>query len=132
MNLFFGNNLRCAECHSGFNFTNLNYENNGIYAMYADSGRAAVTLNPNDNGKFKIPTLRNIALTAPYMHDGSFATLENVIDHYAQGGQNHANQNSKISGFSITTQEKSDLIAFLHTLTDYEFINNPNFSVPTP
>ena len=130
MNLFFSNDLKCAQCHSGFNFTNNLFENNGIYLNYVDSGRARITLNTNDAGKFKVPTLRNVELTAPYMHDGSFSTLEDVIDHYSSGGKGHRNQSNLVAGFSITATEKNDLINFLKSLTDHEFINNPNFKAP--
>ena len=91
MNLFFGEKADCFHCHIGFNFTNNAFRNNGLYTDYADSGRMRVTENPNDMGKFKVPTLRNIALTAPYMHDGSLATLEEVLDHYIDGGRPSAN-----------------------------------------
>lgn len=127
MNLFFSSNLNCSSCHSGFNFTNNNFENNGLYLNYADTGRARITLQSFDSGKFKVSSLRNSALTAPYMFDGSKNTLEEVIDHYASGGQAHPNKNPLVSGFSITTQEKIDLINFLNTLTDDEFLNNPEF-----
>lgn len=130
MNLFFSSELKCSECHTGFNFTEYAFENNGIYLNYTDSGRARVTLNPLDAGKFKVPTLRNIELSGPYMHDGSFSTLSEVIDHYAQGGKGHHNQSDKVVGFSITADEKANLIAFLKSLTDHEFLNNPNFKNP--
>lgn len=130
MNLFFSPALKCAECHTGFNFSNYDFENNGIHLNYLDSGRARITLSSADAGKFKVPSLRNVELTAPYMHDGSFATLSDVIDHYAQGGKGHPNQSSKISGFTITAQEKEDLISFLKALTDHEFLNNSNFKDP--
>ncbi len=130
MNLFFSEDLKCAQCHGGFNFTNLNYENNGIYLNYIDSGRARITLNTDDAGKFKVPTLRNIEVTAPYMHDGSFNTLEEVIDHYSSGGKGHRNQSDLVSGFTISASEKQDLIAFLKTLTDHEFLNNIKFANP--
>jgi len=130
MNLFFSSSLKCAECHSDFNFTNYQFENNGIYLNYSDSGRARITLNSADAGKFKVPSLRNVELSAPYMHDGSFSNLSDVIDHYAQGGKGHHNQSNKITGFSITPQEKQNLISFLESLTDHEFLNNPNFKAP--
>jgi len=76
---------------------------------------------------FKVPTLRNIEMTGPYMHDGSFQTLEEVIDHYNAGGKNHINKSNIIRPLALTKQEKKDLIAYLKTLTDYSFINNKNF-----
>ena len=126
MELFFSDSLNCSSCHSGFNFTSNSFENNGIYLNYTDKGRGRITLKNSDNGKFKIPSIRNINVTAPYMHDGSFVTLNEVIDHYANGGKNHVNQSQKIKGFVISEQEKQDLINFLGSLTDYEFLTNPD------
>lgn len=123
--LFFSDSLHCADCHSGFNFTTNLFENNGLYLVYADTGRARITLKPEDSGKFRVPSLRNIALTAPYMHDGSLATLDEVIAHYASGGAAHPNKNPMLNGFQLSIQDQADLIAFLHTLSDVEFINNP-------
>lgn len=129
MDLFF-NELHCATCHSGFNFTNFTTQNNGLYEVYSDSGRARATHLPEDKAMFKIPTLRNIALTAPYMHDGSLASLEAVIDHYMSGGQSHVNKNPIIQPFDLTKRQKRDLIHFLECLTDEDFISNPDFSNP--
>ena len=125
--LFFADSLHCADCHSGFNFTSFNFENNGLSLNHPDTGRARITLLPQDVGKFKVASLRNVEVTAPYMHDGSLGTLEDVIDHYASGGQPHANKSPLITGFSLSNQDKSDLIAFLKTLTDHRFLNNPSF-----
>ncbi len=119
--LFQSNKTNCSHCHSGFNFTSNGYENNGLYVEYKDEGRFLLTRDSSDMGKFKIPTLRNIALTAPYMHDGSLATLEEIISHYENGGKRHRNQNSKIGGFKLSEQERVDLIAFLEGLTDERF-----------
>jgi len=124
--LFF-NQLQCATCHTGFNFTNYNFENNGLYQNYADEGRARFTTQPNDIGKFKTPSLRNVALTPPYMHDGSLPTLESVIEHYNSGGNIHPNKNPLIQPLNLNTQQKSDLISFLQSLTDQTFINNPEY-----
>ena len=124
--LFFSDSLACGSCHAGFLFTNLHFENNGLYKQYADQGRRRVTLRIQDDAKFKVPTLRNIALTPPYMHDGSFQTLEEVIDHYAKGGQKHPNQSPEIKGFTISKNQKINLIAFLKTLTDQSFILSQN------
>lgn len=130
LNLFQSDALKCAECHSGFNFTNEDFRNNGLKAVYPDTGRARITLDPADAGKFKVPSLRNVALTAPYMHDGSIATLGEVIDHYAAGGMGHRNQDPLVAGFVLSDAEKADLIAFLESLTDEVFIRNPVFSDP--
>jgi len=118
MQLFFSDKLKCATCHSGFNFTNYQILNNGIYEKYEDLGLYRITGKDSDIGKFKTATLRNIALTAPYMFDGSFKTLEEVIDHYNSGGKNHANQNVLIQPLNLSKDEKQALKAFLLSLTE--------------
>ncbi len=119
MQLFFNDKLNCSGCHSGFLFTNNSFQNNGLYNDYsADSGRARITLLHEDVGKFKVPTLRNISITAPYMHDGSVATLDDVINHYMSGGSGHENQSELIKHFVLNLQEREDLINFLNALTD--------------
>jgi cytochrome c peroxidase len=125
--LFFSTKTNCSACHAGFLFTNQTFQNNGLYEQYADTGRQRITLLPIDRGLFKVPSLRNIALTAPYMHDGSFANLEAVIEHYNAGGVNNSNKSNLIVPLNLTVEEKSNLIAFLKSLTDNEFINNPAF-----
>jgi len=89
-----------------------------------------ITFNEADKAKFKIPTLRNIGLTAPYMHDGSFTNLMQVIDHYNAGGVNHPNKSHLIQPLNLSIDEKQDLLNFLLSLTDFSMINNPNFSKP--
>lgn len=127
--LFFSTELGCTNCHSGFMFTNSAFENNGYFENYdSDSGRARITTLTTDVGKFKVPTLRNIAVTAPYMHNGSIATLEEIIDQYAAGGSGHVNQSYLIQGFDITAEEKQDLIQFLHALTDTDFLSNASLA----
>jgi len=116
--LFNSEELNCSQCHSGYNFTNYAFENNGLYEDYQDSGRALITKQPEDLAKFKVPTLRNIALTYPYMHNGSVETLKEVIDHYASGGKGHTSQSHLVAGFEITPDEKEALLAFLQTLTE--------------
>lgn len=126
MELFFSDDLSCSGCHSGFNFTNWAFENNGLYATYyPDSGRARITRDPADAGKFKVPTLRNISVTGPYMHDGSLASLEEVIEHYNSGGQDHPNKSSLIQPLGLSIEQKNDLIRFLETLTDPTFLIDP-------
>ncbi|MBI1306488.1 MAG: c-type cytochrome [Bacteroidetes bacterium] len=138
-NAFFPENsgADCAHCHGGNNFENNQYTNNGLDgdAEIEDAGRKQVTGADADNGKFKIPSLRNIALTPPYMHDGRFATLEEVIDHYDHGLKKSqtidpALENTRDSGLRLTEQDKKDLIAFLRTLTDEVFISDPKYSSP--
>lgn len=125
--LFFSEYLMCSSCHSGFLLTNLNLENNGLYEDYEDYGHQRVTGQGKDNALFKVPTLRNIELTAPYMHDGSMESLEEVIEHYASGGKPHFNKSDKIKGFEISEAEKKALIAFLKSFTDEQFISNKAF-----
>lgn len=125
--LFFSDALGCANCHSGFLFTNNTFENNGFFSDYsADSGRARITWLHEDVGKFKVPSLRNVGVTAPYMHNGQVETLDEIIDMYAAGGSGHENQSGFITGFSITPTEKEALIAFLLSLTDISFMQNPD------
>ena len=124
--LFKSDELKCNSCHNGVFFTNFEFENIGLEIHYTDSGRARITLNPADAGKFEVPTLRNIAVTQPYMFDGRFETLNEVIDFFASGGLAHRNKSELIQPFSISAQEKADLIAFLETLTDESFLNDPS------
>jgi cytochrome c peroxidase len=128
--LFRSERLQCTQCHSGFLFTSQGYANTGLYEVYPDSGRYRSTLLERDRAVFKIPSLRNITRTAPYMHDGSLPTLEAVLDHYQSGGKNHPNKSPVLKPFRLSTREKQDLLAFLHSLTDTSFINNPAFRAP--
>ncbi len=127
MNLFFSEQTNCSKCHSDFNFTNYAFENNGLYEVYADEGRFRLTGEASDRALFKVPSLRNIALTAPYMHDGSLSTLEAVIEHYQSGGKNHPHKSEFIQPLTLSETEKDDLIQFLKSLTDETFISNPLF-----
>ncbi len=127
MDLFFSQKTNCSQCHGGFNLTNYAFENNGLYADYPDPGRYRLTGLESDRARFKVPTLRNIALTAPYMHDGSMTTLEAVIEHYNSGGKQHPNKNVLLQPLGLTATEKADLVAFLRSLTDESFVNNPKF-----
>lgn len=120
--LFFSEELNCTACHSGFNFTDFEFYNIGLYQVYADKGRWRVTEDEKDEGKFKVPTLRNIVLTGPYMHDGSMASLEEVIEFKMSGGVNHPIKSDKVRSFSLSETEKNDLIDFLYSLTDNEFV----------
>jgi cytochrome c peroxidase len=113
----------CFHCHGGMLFTNHAFHNNGLTLTADDIGREAVTKSAADRGKFKVPSLRNIALTAPYMHDGRFQTLEEVVEHYDHGVQRTGTLDPNLAkhpaqGLGLTTQEKADLVAFLKTLTD--------------
>lgn len=128
--IFFSTETGCIECHVPPLFTNFEYENIGLYEHYEDTGRARITQSLDDVGKFKVPNLRNVAETPPYMHNGSFATLEEVVEHFNSGGVGHVNQNSLIRPLGLTEQEKADLVAFLHSLTDESFMNNSDFADP--
>lgn len=127
----------CVHCHGGANFENDQYMNNGLDtdAAMLDIGREEVTQNIADKGKFKVPTLRNIEITPPYMHDGRFQTLEEVIEHYNSGIKESSTVdpailNTKYSGLLLTDQDKIDLVNFLKTLTDHTFINNTEYTDP--
>lgn len=161
MTLFLSERLECFHCHGSFNFADsidhatlpeperafhntglYNLDGNGAYPN-SDRGLYKLTAKPADMGRFKAPTLRNIAVTAPYMHDGSIATLEEVIDHYAAGGRRisagpNAGDGSSsplkdpfLVGFILSPAERADLIAFLESLTDTEFLNDARFGAPT-
>ena len=160
MNLFFSEKFECHHCHGGFNFTQSTshesqlidrrpFHNTGLYNTEGnfsypkeDLGLYEISLNKADVGRFRAPTLRNIAVTAPYMHDGSIATLAEVIDFYAAGGrvvenEMHQGDGRKnplkspfVKGFELTTQDKQDLLAFLHSLTDQEFLTTQKHANP--
>lgn len=127
MNLFFSDRTNCSTCHNGFNFTNYAFENNGLYVQYTDEGRMRLTLKEEDKALFKVPGLRNVELTAPYMHDGSLQTLQQVIEHYQSGGQDHPHKNEILKPLDLTQSEQKDLIEFLKALTDDTFVTNPLF-----
>lgn len=136
----------CFHCHGGHRLSGDGFFNNGLTfspagsnnSGFPDRGLGAVTNRPSDNGKFRSPTLRNIALTAPYMHDGRFATLEEVLDHYVDHIQRADNidinllPNPNINNGlqALTTQDKQDIVAFLNTLTDNSVTTRPEWSDP--
>lgn len=136
------NNVRggnCGDCHTIFSTFTFDFRNTGLDSITTDYGRASVTNSSLDEAKFKTPSLRNIALSAPYMHDGRLKTLDDVLNHYNEHIKNHTNLDPLISVASnnkngktlgLTNQEKKDIIAFLHTLTDSSFITNPLLSKP--
>ena len=174
MALFFGGTteagvpdaLECFHCHGGFllsqavdhngnEFNQQTFINNGLYNLDSEGsypsgneGLFDITDDPADKGKFKPPSLRNVAVTAPYMHDGSIATLEEVVDHYARGGRlvpegttingqevsgdgrENPNKSSFLNGFELSEQENQDLVAFLRALTDEDLLTDPAFSSP--
>ena len=160
MELFFSERLECFHCHGGFNFTDstthsssrverVGYHNTGLYNIdgngaypEANTGLYDMTGERRDMGRFKAPSLRNVAVTAPYMHDGSVATLDEVIDNYARGGRRiedgeHAGdgrlnpfKSEFVTGFELSGSERADLLAFLHALTDETVLTDPRYSDP--
>ena len=127
----------CFHCHAGFNFVNNKFMNNGLDAEsdWEDLGMYEVTEIDEDKAKFKTPSLRNIAVTAPYMHDGRFATLREVLEHYNTGVKQSPTidplmQYNVDPGLGLSDQDIDDLIAFLHTLTDETYLNNPDYQDP--
>ena len=145
--LFFGERLECYHCHGGVNFTDnittsrmkmveKGFHNTGLHDPLpaGSEGIATFTLRPEDLGRFRTPSLRNVALTAPYMHDGSMATLDEVLEAYAKGGRfpAAAGKSSLLAGFTLTPGEKADVLAFLNSLTDESFTTNPALADPWP
>ena len=145
--LFHSEELGCAYCHTGLHLTDAipepNFHNNGLYNLdgagalpEGNQGLIEHTGRAGDMGKFRTPSLRNVAVTAPYMHDGSLASLDAVIDHYAaggeaaRGGERSPLGSPLVMGFAITDQERADLIAFLESLTDQTFLTNPEHQNP--
>lgn len=162
MALFFSERLECFHCHGGFLFSDsvvhadstfdeTNFHNNGLYNIHnsgaypaGNQGLFDITGQDRDRGRFRAPSLRNIAVTAPYMHDGSLATLEDVLDHYARGGRLisagpyagdgalHPGKSLFVRGFPLSPDEKIDVIQFLNSLTDDEFLHDARHASPFP
>jgi cytochrome c peroxidase len=160
--VFFDERAECFHCHGGFNltetvdyvgrgFVEIEFHNTGLYNLDEDgaypppnTGVHEISGDPEDMGRFKAPSLRNIALTAPYMHDGSIATLEEVIAHYEDGGRtiesgplkgigkNNPRKSSFVKTFNLTNQERADLKTFLESLTDRSFVTDKRFANPWP
>jgi cytochrome c peroxidase len=130
MEIFMGERGECFHCHGGFNFTDEGMHNDALYVKYKDEGLARLTKEPVDSGTFKTPSLRNVALTAPYFHDGSRKSLQDVIKHYNKGGEAHPNADPVLKPLGLSATEINDLIAFLSALTDRAFIQNPKFGAP--
>ncbi len=130
LRLFFSDRTKCSECHSGHLFTDNKFHSTGITTHYFDRGRFLVTDENEDRGKFRTPTLRNIALTAPYMHNGEILTLEEIMQHYNNGGKIFINKDKRMKPLGLSQEEIKDLINFLHALTDEDLIKNPKYSKP--
>lgn len=121
--LFFSDSLNCSSCHTPPLFTNVEFMNNGLEEISIDSGRARVTFQHRDLGLFKVPTLRNILLTGPYMHDGRFNSIEEVLNHYQFEVENHFNLSPEIRKFKLKREDQESIIAFLKCLTDTTYEN---------
>lgn len=139
MQLFYSEDAECFHCHATNLFTDNLFHNIGLVAdaEIAGTGRAHITGDADDDGLFKTPTLRNVAQSAPYMHDDRFATLEEVVDFYSEGVLGSRTLDTLMptatgGGFELTPEEKADLVAFLRSLSDEEFLTNPDLSDPTP
>lgn len=134
--VFFSPRTECSSCHTSDMFVGDRARNNGLDAVLTDLGLGAVNGNSDDNGKFKTGSLRNIELTAPYMHDGRFNSLAEVVEHYNSGIENSPNldnrlrENGQPIRMNLSQQEKDALVAFMNTLTDQNFISDPKFSDP--
>lgn len=125
----------CAACHmpdQEAHFVMVAPANTGLDedTEHADGGVGDITLSPRELGQFKSPGLRNVEVAGPYMHDGRFATLEAVIDHYSSGGKSHPNRDVRVQPMKFTDSERAALVAFLKTLTDHTFLTDPKFSDP--
>ncbi len=119
----FSEKLYCVKCHPAPDFTTFLPENNGLYKEFGtDKGRFRIDLDSTQIGFFKIPSLRNIALTYPYMHDGSLNSLKEVVNHYSKGGEGNLLQNKHIQPFQLTILENKQLLAFFNTLTDLNYL----------
>ena len=122
----------CFHCHPAGMLTNEGFFNNGSATEGGDPGRQMVTNRTGDAGKFKVPGLRNVEASAPYMHDGSLATLEDVVDHYDRGGNGHPATDPAIQPLALSAADKADLLAFLRALTDRAFLADPRWDLPMP
>ena len=119
---------KCSECHSGELFTDFSFRNNGISSTFVDEGRGRITENASDIGKFRVPSLRNVGFTAPYMHNAKFKTLEEVLDHYDNGIVDSETLSPLLkNGIALNDDEKVKIIAFLNTLSDQEFRQDKRF-----
>lgn len=122
---------KCATCHTEPLFTDFSFRNNGLESVSNDDGRFLISQNESDRGRFKVPTLRNVLLTYPYMHDGRFFTIDQVLEHYNSGVQNHANLDASLqNGILLSSDDKKHLKRFLETLNDYELMGKKILSEP--
>jgi cytochrome c peroxidase len=125
LDLFFSERTQCASCHSGPNFTDFQFHNVGLnMEAHLDTGRARITNNPADFARFKTPSLRNLGFSAPYMHDGRYSNLEQVLAYYNGGGDGYPGQDPRIKPLGLTEKELEDLEAFLYSLNDSVFVSH--------
>ena len=125
--IFFGERGGCFHCHPPGALSNDGFFNDGSFVEGGDRGRAELTGRTGDLGKFKVPTLRNVAESAPYMHDGSLQTLEDVVAQYDQGGRGHPSTDPQIAPLGLSPTERADLVSFLRALSDEMFLTDPRF-----
>jgi len=135
MQLFFSSKTMCSSCHGGPDFTDDQFHSVGLFHHYFDRGRYNVTKDPLDEGKFKTPTLRNVALSSPYMATGDsekmlLIKLEDVVDHYNDGGTPFPNKDPRVKKLNLTDPEKASLVAFMKALTDSSVLTNPAWQKP--
>lgn len=122
---------KCASCHQEPLLTDYSFRNNGLTNVFTDLGRETITQDANDRGKFKVPTLRNVEITYPYMHDGSLYLLEDVLDHYSEGVVDSPTLDPQLAGgIPLTESEKNSIIQFLKTLTDNTMMSKAMYSEP--
>jgi len=120
---------RCAGCHREPLFSDFSYRNNGLDAAPSDAGRAAISGRAEDQGRFRVPSLRNVALTAPYMHDGRYDSLQQVLEHYSDGIRRSSTLDPLLADPTpLSPEQRAALLAFLDTLTDEDFVHDPRFS----
>lgn len=131
MELFMDTNkTNCVSCHSDHNLSDGDFHSTGLEEHYSDGGLETITGDPTDNGKFKTPTLRNIFLTGPYMHDGRFRTLREVVQHYNDGGHQSKNKDPLMRKLNLTESQMQDVVAFLESLTDNKFVTRKDLQDP--
>jgi len=130
MNLFFSDRTKCTSCHSGINFTDFQFYNIGLNMdLHLDTGRARISNDPADFAKFKTPSLRNLGFSAPYMHDGRYFELREVLEYYNRGGDDYPSKDPRVQPMGLSESELKDLEAFLLSLNDTTFVNHSAYQL---